>query len=134
MKNFPTEYDRFIKLAKNINETQYKRKKTVNSLTRVAQRYNLAKSFQGMNVDGIGKNTVLGYDVITKLFLSYCAYELTHDTARILLNSPKHETIRTINLTPIFGDDVTVKALQTNLKLKTFLLKVIIKCEIILLC
>lgn len=123
MSNFPTNYNRFIRLAKTIKDHQYRSKKTASSLTRACARYNLAKSFKGMNCDGIGKYTVLGYDAITKLFLAYCSYELMHDSARILLNYKNHEEIRPLTLTAIFGDDTTVTGLRNNEVLKTFVLK-----------
>lgn len=123
MSNFPTDYDRFFKLSKTIKDHQHRSKKTASTLSRACARYNLAKSFQGMNIDGISKNTILGYDAITKLFLSYCAYEPIHESARTLLNHRNHEEIRIITLTPIFGDDVTVNNLRNNEKLKNFMLK-----------
>lgn len=77
-QNMPTDYDKYVKLAK-----LSKNKDALTRLTRFAYRYRLAEDFKGMIAPNIGR-TLLGYAVITKLFLAYTAYEAAVRAARNL--------------------------------------------------
>lgn len=67
--NYPTSYNLFKPIAELRNHKQNKKE-----LTRFVFRYRLAKSFEGMSAEGIGR-TLEGYNAVVKLFLTYTAYE-----------------------------------------------------------
>jgi hypothetical protein len=69
--NYPTEFKQFELIKSTI-----KNKKCVTLLNRFIYRYRLAKSFKGINVEGIGKTTVMGYSSLLNSFLVYTAFEL----------------------------------------------------------
>jgi hypothetical protein len=67
--NYPTSYSLFKPIAELRKHKQNKKE-----LTRFVFRYRLAKSFNGINAEGIGR-TLEGYNSVVKLFLTYTAYE-----------------------------------------------------------
>lgn len=110
--NFPTAYDKFLRTAKLGIENRQIRL----NLRRFTYRYRLAESFQGLIAPDVGR-TLLGYDVITKIFLTNAAYELIVKTALLM----KIRGIRSVNDCAIFNEKIAVK-IRNNLALKEFLL------------
>jgi hypothetical protein len=107
----PTNYAVYLKLAKSTHKTT-----ALKHLTRFAFRYRLAKDFTGLKAPNVGK-TLAGYDVITKLFLAYTAYEAIITAARYL-------SVRSVlqhELNTRFEPELAIK-LRSNEKLKEFLL------------
>ena len=66
-KNLPISYDDYVKLAKTTSKQSH-----LPMLNKFAFRYRLAESFDGMIAPKVGR-TLKGYDVLTKVFLSYTA-------------------------------------------------------------
>ena len=76
MANYPTSYATFRK------QQEIEKDSTVRTrLYRFAYRYRLAKSFQAIKADGIGK-TLVGYSAMMKLYLAYSAYDELVTVAR----------------------------------------------------
>lgn len=111
INQFPTNYSVYLKLAKSTHKTT-----ALPHLTRFTYRYRLAKDFIGLKAPNVGK-TLAGYDVITKLFLTYTAYEAVVKAARYL-------SVRSVLIHPLntrFEPELA-KKLRSNEKLRTFLL------------
>jgi hypothetical protein len=108
---FPTDYDTYLKLAKSTHKTT-----ALTHLTRFAFRYRLAEDFEGMKAPNVGK-TLAGYEVITKIFLAYTAYEAIVKAARYL----RVRSVLNHELNTRFEPALAEK-LRMNEKLKEFLL------------
>lgn len=110
-KKFPTGYDKYVVLKKRTQRTD-----ALQAINRFVYRYRLAASFEGMNAPDVGK-TLLGYDVLTKLFLSYTAYEALLRVTKILrvrgVKAPAYNVV---------CDKSLAKRLRANDKLREFLL------------
>lgn len=71
-KYLPVAYKEFM----NTKDLR-KHKENKKQLTRYVFRYRLAKAFNGLKADCIGK-TLDGYNAVMKVFLAYTAYEQLH--------------------------------------------------------
>lgn len=78
LANLPSNYDRLKNLAKFTEQTTQAR-----MLSRFAYRYRLAKSFDKLQANDMGK-TLDTYSAITKLFFAYTAYEALMSVAKKL--------------------------------------------------
>lgn len=110
-KNFPACFDDYKKKLKHSSN-----KDVVLELNRFSFRYRLAESFEGLIAPDVGR-TLLGYDVITKVFLAYTAYEAIVKVARKL----KLSSVLAINLNTIYDLNLA-KRIRANNRLKTYLL------------
>jgi|LakMenEpi03Aug12_release.lakeMendotaPanAssembly.Ray.scaffolds.fasta_scaffold275531_2 hypothetical protein len=110
--NFPTSHAQFVRKAK----LGIRRTKVRLNLTRFVYRYRLAESFEGLIAPDLGR-TLLGYDVITKIFLTNTAYELIVKTS-LMLNIP---SVSDLNTNAVINEDVAIK-IRNNTVLKKFLL------------
>jgi hypothetical protein len=110
-KNLPTDYDEYVVIAKLT-----KKDFALPLLNRFAFRYRLAESFEGMIAPDIGR-TLEGYNVITKVFLAYTAYEAVVKAARRL----GVYSVLTHDLNTIFDKKLAPK-LRANHKLTSFLI------------
>ena len=110
-KNFPTDYDDYLILA----ETSTK-KEALLLLNRFAFRYRLSVDFTGMIAPKVGR-TLAGYNVITKIFLAYTAYEAIYRSA----NSLRVLAEPSISSNMITHSELA-KKLKANKKLKSYLL------------
>ena len=110
-KNLPNDYDAFVKFAK----ISHKRI-AVSLLNKFSFRYRLAEDFEGIVAPNVGR-TLAGYNVITKVFLAYTAYEAVIKAARYL----KVSSIQNIELNTRFDSALAIKIRQ-NEKLKSYLL------------
>ncbi len=110
-KNLPTDYDEYVKVAKLV-----KTSKALPLLNRFAFRYRLAEDFEGMIAPNVGK-TLAGYNVITKIFLAYTAYEAIVKAARNL----RVHSVYSHELNARFEVSLA-KKLRGNEKLKSCLL------------
>ena len=112
--NYPTSYNQFKKLQDLRKHKEFKK-----GFIRFATRYRLAKSFTGINAEGIG-NTIKGYNVITKVFLVYTAYEQLLRSALGLhvfgLRRVEENTVIDLNL---------ANKLRSNTELVNFLIPVL---------
>jgi hypothetical protein len=110
-KNLPSYYDEYVKLAKASKKTN-----AISLLNKFSFRYRLAEDFEGMIAPNVGR-TLPGYNVITKIFLAYTAYEGIVRAARCLRvhSVEKHE------LNTVMDRELAVK-IRANQKLKTYLL------------
>ena len=109
--NLPADYNRYLGLAK-----VSKQKAALKLLNRFAFRYRLAEDFEGLVAPKVGR-TLEGYDVITKIFLAYTAYEAIVKAGRKLGVSsvlPHHLNTR-------FDKKLAI-SLRTNERLKSYLL------------
>ena len=111
-KLFTTSYDRFKRVS-----TLTRRVTAKKALARFAYRYRLAESFEGMYAPKVGK-TLLGYDAITKVFLSYTAYEALICPALKL----RIQRVAPIMVNVILNSDIDEK-LRSNTKLISYLAK-----------
>jgi len=75
---FPTHYTDYLRKSAITRRTD-----ALPLLARFCNRYRLAESFEGMIAPDVGK-TLAGYDVLTKIFLAYTAYEAVVKAARSL--------------------------------------------------
>ncbi len=82
MNGYPTEYDRFEKLARKF-KIKSKQQKTIELMSRFANRYRLAKNLEGLCVRDIGK-TLLGYNSLAKAFFAHTTREAAETTGRHL--------------------------------------------------
>jgi len=110
-KNLPTDYDDFVNLAKESHK-----KSAVSLLSKFSFRFRLAEDFEGLVAPNIGR-TLAGYNVITKVFLAYTAYESVVKAARYL----KVRSVLSIELNTRFDANLALKIRQ-NEKLKSYLL------------
>jgi hypothetical protein len=110
-KNLPSEYDEYLELAK-LTKKDY----ALPLLNRFSFRYRLAESFEGMIAPDIGR-TLEGYNVITKVFLAYTAYEAIIKAARRL----RVYNVLTYDLNTIIDKKLAPK-LRANHKLTSFLI------------
>lgn len=110
-KNLPNDYDAFVKFAKISHK-----KVAVSLLNKFSFRYRLAEDFEGIVAPNVGR-TLAGYNVITKVFLAYTAYEAVIKAARYLRVS----SIQNIELNTCFDSALAIKIRQ-NEKLKSYLL------------
>lgn len=110
-KNLPNDYDAFVKFAKISHK-----KSAVSLLNKFSFRYRLAEDFEGIVAPNVGR-TLAGYNVITKVFLAYTAYEAVIKAARYLRVS----SIQNIELNTCFDSALAIKIRQ-NEKLKSYLL------------
>lgn len=78
LANLPSNYSRLKNLAKFTEKTTQ-----AQMLSRFAYRYRLARSFNKLQADGVGK-TLDTYSAITKLFFAYTAYEAVMSIAQKL--------------------------------------------------
>lgn len=110
-KNLPTDFAAFQRRSK-LTRKDY----AVPLLNRFSYRYRLAESFEGMIAPNVGR-TLKGYNVITKVFLAYTAYEsIVKAASRLKING-----VLPINLNTIFDKQLCEK-LRKNNKLKKYLL------------
>ena len=109
-KNLPSYYDEYVALAK-LTKKDY----ALPLLNRFAFRYRLAESFEGIIAPDIGR-TIEGYNVITKVFLAYTAYEAIVKAARRL----RVHSVLTHDLNTIFDKNLASK-LRGNQKLSSYL-------------
>jgi hypothetical protein len=110
-KNLPNDYEAFVSLAKISHK-----KSAISLLTKFSFRFRLAEDFEGLVAPNIGR-TLAGYNVITKVFLAYTAYEAIVKAARYLRVS----SVLNIELNTRFEPDLAEK-IRLNEKLKTYLL------------
>ena len=110
-KNLPTDYDEYVELAK-----LSKRLTALPLLNRFAFRYRLAEDFEGIVAPNVGR-TLAGYNVITKIFLSYTAYEAIVRAGRNL----RVHSVLTHELNTRFDNKLAIK-LRENKKLESYLL------------
>jgi hypothetical protein len=110
-KNLPTDYDAFVNLAKISHK-----KSAVSLLSKFSFRFRLAEDFEGLVAPNIGR-TLAGYNVITKVFLAYTAYESVVKAARYL----KVRSVLSIELNTRFDANLALK-IRKNEKLKSYLL------------
>lgn len=110
-KNLPTDYDEYVELAK-----LSKRLTALPLLNRFVFRYRLAEDFEGLVAPNVGR-TLEGYNVITKIFLSYTAYEAIVRASRNL----RLHSIYSHELNTRFEPNLAIK-IRENQKLKDFLL------------
>jgi len=110
-KNFPNRYDEYVKLAKLTH-----RSSALPLLNRFVFRYRLAEDFEGIIAPNIGRS-LLGYNVITKIFLAYTAYEAAIKAARFIRVS----SVLSPELNTRFDPELA-KRIRLNLELKSYLL------------
>lgn len=110
-KNLPYDYDAFVNFAKISHK-----KSAVSLLNKFSFRYRLAEDFEGLVAPNVGR-TLAGYNVITKIFLAYTAYESVIKAARYL----KVRSVQDIEMNTRFDPDLAIKIRQ-NEKLKSYLL------------
>jgi hypothetical protein len=110
-KNLPTNYDQYVKRAK-----QSKKSTAISQLNKFSFRYRLAEDFEGLIAPNVGR-TLAGYNVITKVFLAYTAYEAVVKAARNL----KVYSVQSHQLNTRFEPELANKIRQ-NEKLKSYLL------------
>ena len=110
-KNLPTYFDEYVEKAK-ITKKSY----ALPQLNTFAFRYLLAESFQGMIAPEVGR-TLLGYDVLTKVFLAYTAYESIVKISRKL----RVINVEEIEINVIF-DQPLAKRIRANNMLKSYLI------------
>jgi hypothetical protein len=77
-KNMPTDYEEYLKIGKLSKKTL-----ELSQLNKFSFRYRLAEDFEGLIAPNVGR-TLAGYNVITKVFLAYTAYEAIVKAARRL--------------------------------------------------
>lgn len=77
-QKFPTNYKDYL-----VKSAITRRTDALPLLARFCNRYRLAESFEGIIAPDVGK-TLVGYDVLTKIFLAYTAYEAVVKAARKL--------------------------------------------------
>ena len=82
MNGYPTEYERFEELARKF-KIKSKQQKTIELMSRFANRYRLAKNLEGLCVRDIGK-TLLGYNSLAKAFFAHTTREAAETTGRHL--------------------------------------------------
>ena len=109
-KYLPTDYDEYVGLAK-LTKKDY----ALPLLNRFAFRYRLAESFEGIIAPDVGR-TLLGYNVITKVFLAYTAYEAIVKASRRLYV----RSVLTHDLNTIFDTNLASR-LRQNEKLVSYL-------------
>ncbi len=110
-KNLPTDYEEYVELAK-----LSKKKSALPLLNRFAFRYRLAEDFEGIVAPNVGK-TLAGYNVLTKVFLAYTAYEAIIKAGRNL----RVHSVQSHDLNTRF-DKLLADKLRNNEKLKSYLL------------
>ena len=110
-KNLPNDYDAFVRLAKISHK-----KSAVSLLNKFSFRYRLAEDFEGLVAPNVGR-TLAGYDVITKIFLAYTAYEAIVKAARNL----RVYSVQSHELNTRFDSELA-KKIRGNEKLKSYLL------------
>ena len=110
-RNLPTDYAKYALRAKTSSK-----KTALSLLNRFSFRYRLAVDFQGLVAPNVGR-TLLGYNVITKVFLAYTAYEILVKAARLL----KLHSVQSVDINTIF-DNQLAKKLRSNEKLRNFML------------
>jgi len=109
-KYLPTDYDEYVDLAK-LTKKDY----ALPLLNRFSFRYRLAESFEGMIAPDVGR-TLEGYNVITKVFLAYTAYEAIVKAARRL----RVYSVSTHDLNTIFDTNLASR-LRQNERLVSYL-------------
>ena len=77
-QKFPTRYSEYL-----VKSASTRKREALPLLSRFCYRYRLAESFEGMIAPDVGK-TLVGYYVLTKIFLTYTAYEAVVTAARKL--------------------------------------------------
>jgi hypothetical protein len=110
-KKLPSDYDDYVRLAKRSTNTS-----AITLLNKFCFRYRLAEDFEGLKAPNVGR-TLAGYDVITKIFLAYTAYEIIVKAARLV----KIHSVQRHELNTIF-DTQLAKKIRKNDKLKSFLI------------
>jgi hypothetical protein len=108
--NLPRDYSKYSNLAK-----KSRRLDVLPLLNKFSFRYRLAESFEGMVAPDVGR-TLLGYNVVMKVFLAYTAYEAIVRTARIL----RLYGVDTHELNSIY-DAGLAKRIRNNEKLRNYL-------------
>ena len=108
--NYPTEFNHFELIKSNI-----KNKKCVTLLHRFIYRYRLAKSFKSINVEGIGKTTVMGYSCLLNSFLVYTAFELIAEALKAYDNKKYNYTYLA------YSNSKICNAIRKNEDLKKFI-------------
>jgi hypothetical protein len=111
IKNLPKDYDEYVKLAK-----VSKKNSAISQLNKFSFRYRLAEDFEGIIAPNVGR-TLAGYNVITKLFLAYTAYEAIIKAARIL----RVPSVQSHELNTRFEPELA-KKIRNNDKLKSYLI------------
>ena len=110
-KNLPTYYDEFVESAKKTKKSY-----ALSTLNIFTYRYRLAESFDGMIAPEVGR-TLTGYNVLTKVFLAYTAYESIVKVSRQL----RVKNVNQFELNVIWNSELAIR-LRKNEKLKTYLL------------
>jgi hypothetical protein len=110
-KNMPTDYVEFLKIGKLSKKTL-----ELSQLNKFSYRYRLAEDFEGLIAPNVGR-TLAGYNVITKVFLAYTAYEAIVKTARRL----RVHSVQSYELNTRFKPELA-KKIRQNEKLKNYLL------------
>lgn len=111
IKNLPNDFDAFVKFSKISHK-----KTAVSLLNKFSFRYRLAEDFEGIIAPNVGR-TLAGYNVITKVFLAYTAYEAVIRAARYL----RVRSVQDIEMNTRFDPDLAIK-IRENEKLKLYLL------------
>ena len=105
-KNLPYDYDAFVNFAKISHK-----KSAVSLLNKFSFRYRLAEDFEGLVAPNVGR-TLAGYNVITKVFLAYTAYEAVIKAARYL----RVRSVQDIEMNTRFDPELAIK-IRENEKL-----------------
>ena len=111
IKNLPNDFDAFVKFSKISHK-----KTAVSLLNKFSFRYRLAEDFEGIIAPNVGR-TLAGYNVITKVFLAYTAYEAVIKAARYL----RVRSVQDIEMNTRFDPELAIK-IRENEKLKLYLL------------
>ena len=109
-KKFPTHYTDYLRKSAITRRTD-----ALPLLARFCNRYRLAESFEGMIAPDVGK-TLVGYDVLTKIFLAYTAYEAVVKAARSLRLRDISDPALNASLNPVLA-----VRLRENFKLMKYL-------------
>ena len=109
-QNYPTHYSTYVGRSAITRKTA-----ALPLLARFCNRYRLAESFKGMDAPDVG-NTLEGYDVLTKIFLAYTAYEAVVKAARKLYLRDISDMTLNASLNPKLA-----ARLRENTKLMTYL-------------
>lgn len=110
--NLPDRFGRFRRLTKGTPHTE-----AAFLLNRFAYRYRLASDFKGIEAPNVGR-TLVGYNIILQLFLSYTAYEaLVRAAWKLRIRELRDHSNNSVIDHPL------ANALRLNVQLKDYLLK-----------
>lgn len=111
LQNLPSNWAKFNRIKREATDLAH-----IAVLNRFGYRYRLAKSFNGLTAEGIGRS-LLTYSALTKLFFAYTAYESLIPSA----NRLRSRGVEHIKLNVLLDKNIANK-LRGNIKLKDLLL------------